>query len=60
MVCGFVDVGSSRLRASDSPRSDWLDVSEVCLLGCGYAATRLQCLLTNVYKGQEGFAEDVG
>jgi hypothetical protein len=29
MVCGFVDVGSSRLRAIDSPRSDWLCVSEV-------------------------------
>jgi hypothetical protein len=49
MVCAFVDVGSSRLRASDSPRSDWLGVSEVCLLRvrlCGYAATTLtyQCI----------------
>ena len=28
------------------------------MFGC--AATRLQGLLTNVYKGHEGFAEDVG
>jgi hypothetical protein len=58
MVCGFVDVESSRLRASDRPRSDWLRVSEVSSLISGYAATRLE--LTNVYKGHEGLAEDVG
>jgi hypothetical protein len=39
MVCGFVDVESSKLIS-------------------GYTATRLE--LTNVYKGHEGLAEDVG
>jgi hypothetical protein len=39
MVCVFVDVESSRFRASDSPKSDWLCVSEVLLAVC--AAARL-------------------
>lgn len=39
MVCVFVDEESSRLRAIDRPRSDWLCVSEVCIAGS--AAARL-------------------
>lgn len=37
-------MGSSRLRAIDSPRSDWLGVSEVSFAGmrlCGYTLTEL-------------------